>query len=178
MIWREKEDLPEDLIFRVSYLGGNTPTFALNFSRPGAQVLLQYYNFLRLGKEGYYAVQKTSQENALFLSKEIGEMEAFEIIADGSDIPVLAWKLKEGYTPNWTLYDLSRQLRTYGWQVPAYPLPAGMEEITIMRIVVRNGFSRDLAHLFMVNFRQAVEFLNSLDRPVLKDTKYDNGFHH
>ncbi|WP_195783120.1 glutamate decarboxylase [Priestia megaterium] len=178
VIWREKEDLPEDLIFRVSYLGGNMPTFALNFSRPGAQVLLQYYNFLRLGKDGYYAVQKTSQENALFLSKEIGEMEAFEILADGSDIPVLAWKLKEGYTPNWTLYDLSRQLRTYGWQVPAYPLPADMEEITIMRIVVRNGFSRDLAHLFMVNFKQAIEFLNSLDKPVLKDTKYDNGFHH
>ncbi len=95
VIWREKEDLPEDLIFRVSYLGGNMPTFALNFSRPGAQVLLQYYNFLRLGKDGYYAVQKTSQENALFLSKEIGEMDAFEILADGSDIPVLAWKLKE-----------------------------------------------------------------------------------
>ena len=154
------------------------PTFALNFSRPGSQVLLQYYNFLRLGKEGYYAVQKASQETAYFLSEEIGKLDSFEVLSNGSDIPVLAWKLKDGYTDNWTLYDLSRQLRTYGWQVPAYPLPKDMEEITIMRIVVRNGFSRDLAHLLLINLKQAVEFLNSLDRPIKKDSKYDNGFHH
>ncbi|OZT11516.1 glutamate decarboxylase [Priestia aryabhattai] len=178
VIWREKSDLPEDLIFRVSYLGGNMPTFALNFSRPGSQVLLQYYNFLRLGKEGYYAVQKASQETAYFLSEEIGKLDSFEVLSNGSDIPVLAWKLKDGYTDNWTLYDLSRQLRTYGWQVPAYPLPKDMEGITIMRIVVRNGFSRDLAHLLLINLKQAVEFLNSLDRPIKKDSKYDNGFHH
>ncbi|TKH79369.1 glutamate decarboxylase, partial [Bacillus cereus] len=85
IIWREAEDLPEDLIFRVSYLGGNMPTFALNFSRPGAQVLLQYYNYLRLGKSGYYDVQRASQKVALFLSKAIQKMEPFELLSDGSD---------------------------------------------------------------------------------------------
>ena len=178
VIWREAEDLPEDLIFRVSYLGGNMPTFALNFSRPGAQVLLQYYNFLRLGKDGYYEVQKASQAVAHFLSKAIRDMGPFELFTDGSDIPVFAWRLKEGYTSNWNLYDLSRQLRTFGWQVPAYPLPPDMEDVTIMRVVVRNGFSMDLAHLFLMNFKQAVSFLNSLDGPIPHDTKYDNGFHH
>ncbi|MEI4831660.1 glutamate decarboxylase [Bacillus sp. FJAT-53711] len=178
IIWREAEDLPEDLIFRVSYLGGNMPTFALNFSRPGAQVLLQYYNYLRLGKSGYYDVQRVSQKVALFLSKAIQKMEPFELLSDGSDIPVFAWRLKDGYTLNWNLYDLSRQLRVFGWQVPAYPLPPDMEEVTIMRVVVRNGFSMDLAHLFLGNLKQAVAFLDSLDGPMPHDTKCDNGFHH
>lgn len=178
IIWREAEDLPEELIFRVSYLGGNMPTFALNFSRPGSQVLLQYYNFLRLGKEGYYEVQKASQAVAHFLSKAILNMGPFELFTDGSDIPVFAWGLKEGYTSNWNLYDLSRQLRTFGWQVPAYPLPPDMEEVTIMRIVVRNGFSMDLAQLFLMNLKQAVSYLDSMDGPIPHDTKHDNGFHH
>ncbi|PGS79404.1 glutamate decarboxylase [Bacillus cereus] len=178
VIWREAEDLPEDLIFHVSYLGGNMPTFALNFSRPGAQVLLQYYNYLRLGKSGYYDVQKASQKVALFLSKEIQQMEPFELLSDGSDIPVFAWRLKDGYTSNWNLYDLSRQLRVFGWQVPAYPLPPNRETVTIMRVVVRNGFSMDLAYLFLKNLKQTVTFLDSLDGPMPHDTKYDNGFHH
>ncbi|MGG0290709.1 glutamate decarboxylase [Bacillus pacificus] len=178
IIWREAEDLPEDLIFRVSYLGGNMPTFALNFSRPGAQVLLQYYNYLRLGKNGYYDVQRASQKVALFLSKAIQKMEPFELLSDGSDIPVFAWRLKEGYTSNWNLYDLSRQLRVFGWQVPAYPLPPDMESVTIMRVVVRNGFSMDLAHLFLRNLKQTVAFLDSLDGPMPHDTKCNNGFHH
>ena len=178
VIWREPEDLPEELIFQVSYLGGNMPTFALNFSRPGAQVLLQYYNFLRLGKDGYYEVQKASQAVAHFLSKEIADMGPFELYTDGSDIPVLSWRLKEGYTKNWNLYDLSRQLRTFGWQVPAYPLPPDLEHVTIMRIVVRNGFSMDLAHLLLMDLKQAVSYMDSLDGPIPHDTKYDNVFHH
>ncbi|MGQ7724046.1 MULTISPECIES: glutamate decarboxylase [Bacillus] len=178
IIWREAEDLPENLIFHVSYLGGDMPTFALNFSRPGAQVLLQYYNYLRLGKKGYYDVQKASQKVALFLSKAIQKMEPFELLSDGSDIPVFAWRLKDGYTSNWNLYDLSRQLRVFGWQVPAYPLPPDMETVTIMRVVVRNGFSMDLAHLFLRNLKQTVAFLDSLDGPMPHDTKCDNGFHH
>ena len=58
------EHLPEDLVFHVNYLGGDMPTFALNFSRPGAQVVLQYFQFLRLGREGYRLVQQTCQDVA------------------------------------------------------------------------------------------------------------------
>lgn len=163
IIWREAEDLPEDLIFRVSYLGGNMPTFSLSFSRPSSQVLLQYYNFLRFGKAGYYKVQKSSQSVAQFLSKAIGDMEPFELFTDGSNLPVFSWRLKEGYTSNWNLYDLSRQLRTFGWQVPAYPLPPDMENITIMRVVIRNGFSMNMAHIFLTNLKQAVSFLDSVN---------------
>ncbi|WP_066070205.1 glutamate decarboxylase [Neobacillus soli] len=178
IIWRKAEDLPEDLIFHVSYLGGNIPTFALSFSRPSAQVLLQYYNFLRLGKAGYYGVQKTSQSVARFLSRMIQTIGPFEVLTDGSDIPVLTWRLKEGYTSNWNLYNLSRQLLTFGWQVPAYPLPPNMESVTIMRVVVRNEFSMNMAQLFLNNLKQAFLFLDSLDSPIPHDTNCDISFHH
>ncbi|WP_313428683.1 glutamate decarboxylase [Siminovitchia terrae] len=178
IIWREAEDLPEDLIFNVSYLGGNFPTFTLSFSRPSAQVLLQYYKFLRLGKSGYYEVQRNSQLVARFLSNAIKTMGPFEVLTDGSDIPVLTWRLKEGYTSNWNLYNLSNQLLTFGWQVPAYPLPPDMENVTIMRVVVRNGFSMNLAHMFLKNFKQAVSSLDSLESPIPDHTNCDISIRH
>ena len=177
IIWREADDLPNDLIFRVSYLGGNMPTFALNFSRPGAQVLLQYYNYLRLGKSGYYDVQRASQKVALFLARRFRRWNRSNFCPM---VRIFRFSLatEKGYTLNWNLYDLSRQLRVFGWQVPAYPLPPDLEAVTIMRVVVRNGFSMDLAHLFLRNLKQAVAFLDSLDGPMPHDTKCDNGFHH
>lgn len=177
-LWRHKEDVPEELIFDVSYLGGNMPTFALNFSRPGSQVLLQYYNFLRLGWQGYYEVQKTCQDVANYLARQIGAMEMFELLTDGSDIPVFAWRIKPDSTVLWDLHDLSHLLRERGWQVPAYPLPESMTDITIMRVVVRNSFSMDLAHLFLDDFKRAVDYLESLDRPYPKPVTASKVFHH
>lgn len=178
VIWRQKEYLPEDLVFEVSYLGGNMPTFALNFSRPGAQVLLQYYNFLRLGHKGYFQVQKTCQEVANFLAAKVAEMGPFEILTDGSDIPVFAWRIKEGAAATWDLHALSSLLRERGWQVPAYPLPPDMEEVTIMRVVVRNSFSMDLAHLFLDDLERAVSHLESLETPYPKVADPAKPFHH
>ena len=178
VIWREATDLPEDLIFHVSYLGGDVPTLGLNFSRPSAQVLLQYYNFLRLGKAGYFEAQKASQEVAQFLSEAIHNLGPFEIFTNGSDIPVVTWSLKQGYTANWNLKDLARQLRTFGWQVPAYALPPDMEEITIMRVVVRREFTIDMAYFFVKNLIQSVSYLDSLTSPLPQDTEEDFGFHH
>ncbi|ETI67406.1 glutamate decarboxylase [Neobacillus vireti LMG 21834] len=178
IIWREAEDLPVDLIFHVAYLGGNMPTLGLSFSRPSSQILLQYYNFLRLGKAGYYQVQRTSKTVARFLGKAIQDMKPFELFTDGSDIPVITFRLKEGYTANWNLYNLSQQLRTFGWQVPAYSLPPDMENVTLMRVVVRNGFSMNLAHLFLNNLIQSVSFLDSFEKPIPHDSNCDISFHH
>lgn len=177
VVWRDAEALPEDLIFHVSYLGGDMPTFALNFSRPGAQVLLQYYLFLRLGFAGYRSVQATSRDVALYLSSEIGAMDAFTLWSDGSDIPVFAWQLTEGYTEHWNLHHLSERLRMNGWLVPAYPLPDGLSEVTVQRIVVRNGFTRDLASSFLADLTKAVDYLDSLTSPMPTD-RQSEGFHH
>jgi len=177
VVWRDLESLPEDLVFRVSYLGGDMPTFALNFSRPGAQVLLQYYLFIRLGRAGYTAVQKTSHDVALYLSGEIAKMPAFDLWNDGSDIPVFAWSLREGYTKNWNLYHLSDRLRTKGWLVPAYPMPDDLTDLTVQRIVVRNGFSHDLASAFLVDLREEVAYLDALTGPMPVEGSR-SGFHH
>lgn len=177
-LWREKTLVPEDLVFEVSYLGGNMPTFGLNFSRPGAQVLLQYYNFLRLGRQGYYQVQKTCQEVAHFLAHQIGAMKMFDLLTDGSDIPVFAWKLSEEAGDYWDLHDLSHILHERGWQVPAYPLPSGMQDTTIMRVVVRNSFSMDLARAFLDDLTRAVERLEKLKSPFPSGLRSNKPFHH
>ncbi len=178
VLWRSSDLLPEELVFNVSYLGGNMPTFGLNFSRPGAQVLLQYYNFLRLGREGYYLVQKTCQDVAHFLAHEIGEMPPFDLLTDGSDLPVFAWRKKPQYNPLWSLEDLSFMLRERGWQVPAYPLPSKMQDVTIMRVVVRNSFSMDMAHLFLEDVKRAVDHLENLDAPFPERLRQEKSFHH
>jgi glutamate decarboxylase len=152
VVWRDTADLPEDLIFRVNYLGGEMPTFALNFSRPGAQVAAQYYNFVRLGFSGYKHVQQTCQDIALYLSREIGKLGPFELLSEGRDLPVFAFKLKDEIT-RYSVYDISERLRMRGWQVPAYTFPADLEHMAVMRIVVRNGFSMDLANLLLDDLR-------------------------
>ncbi|WP_053351237.1 glutamate decarboxylase [Leucobacter musarum] len=172
VVWRDAEALPESMVFRVSYLGGDTPTLALNFSRPGAQVLLQYYLFLRLGRAGYTEVQEGSQRVALHLSHAIGEMPAFELVSDGSTIPVFAWKLREGHTDRWTLYDLSDRLRMRGWLVPAYPLPADLGEVTVQRIVVRHGLTLDLAESLLDVIREETAYLDSLEAPLPRPTAH------
>lgn len=177
VIWRDQGQLPEDLIFKVSYLGGEMPTFALNFSRPGSQVLLQYYLFLRLGFEGYRRVQQACQDVALHLSSQIGGISAFELWNDGSDIPVFAWRLRPGHTENWNLHHLGERLRMRGWLVPAYPMPDELTDLTVQRIVVRNGFSRELADDFLVALRAEVAYLDSLAGP-MPPVRHPGGFNH
>jgi glutamate decarboxylase len=143
VVWRSAEHLPEDLVFRVNYLGGDMPTFTLNFSRPGNQVVGQYYNFLRLGREGYTQVMQTLSQTARWLAGQLAAGEHFELISDGSAIPVVAARLRgdRGYTE----FDVSHELRTFGWQVPAYTMPDNATDVSVLRIVVREGLSADLA---------------------------------
>jgi glutamate decarboxylase len=178
VVWRSAQYLPEDLVFKVSYLGGSMPTFALNFSRPGAQVLLQYYNFLRLGREGYRSVQRTSHDVATHLAGEIVNMAPFEIWGSGPTIPVFAWRMKHGYTDKWDLYDLSNQLRQRGWLVPAYPMPDDLSDVIVQRIVVRNGLSMDLADGLLDEITESVRYLDGLDGPLPREGRKTTAFYH
>ena len=166
VVWRTVDRLPEDLVFDVTYLGGHMPSFALNFSRPGAQVLLQYYLFLRLGWDGYHKVQKASQDVAVYLAGEIAKMPAFDLWNDGTDIPVFAWQLTSGYTDKWNLYHLSERLRVKGWLIPAYPMPDDLTDVVVQRIVVRNGLSRNLAESLVLDIQDAVGYLDALSAPM------------
>ncbi|MDJ1371027.1 glutamate decarboxylase [Gulosibacter molinativorax] len=171
VVWRNKQVCPESLIFRVSYLGGDMPTLALNFSRPGAQVLLQYYQFLRLGREGYRMVQQESLDVAQYLSSAIEAMGPFDLISRGDTIPVFTWRLRDGGAKNWDLYDLADRLRMRGWLVPAYPMPDDLSDLVVQRIVVRLGLSRDLAGHLLQAIQEEVTFLESLTVPLPRDAE-------
>jgi glutamate decarboxylase len=175
-LWRDAEALPHDLVFKVNYLGGDMPTFALNFSRPGSQVIAQYYNFLRLGREGYRAVQQGCQDVARRLSAGIAELGPFELLTDGSDLPVFAFKLRDDVT-NYTVFEVSRGLRERGWQVPAYTLPANLEDVAVLRIVVRADFNDDMADILLAHLKRAIdEDLSKLPSP--PPISRPQGFHH
>lgn len=182
VVWREAQDLPEELIFNVNYLGGNMPTFALNFSRPGGQIIAQYYNFLRLGREGYAKIHNSCYATAQFLAREIEKLGPFEMIFDGDSqkgIPALAWKLKKGETTsNYSLYDIADKLRSRGWQVPAYSMPANREDLVVQRILVRHGVSLDLAPLLIEDFKRTLDYFEKhpVNKPLTEDE--GGGFNH
>ncbi|HEY3958459.1 MAG TPA: glutamate decarboxylase [Streptosporangiaceae bacterium] len=160
VVWREPAALPDDLVFRVNYLGGDMPTFALNFSRPGAHVAAQYYNFIRLGCDGYRRVQQSCQDVALYLSGEIAKIGPFELITDGSDLPVFAVRLR-GDVTGYSVFDISERLRMRGWLVPAYTFPEDLTDVAVLRFVIRNGFSADLAEILAGDIRTQVKALAS-----------------
>ena len=160
VVWRSPEYLPEELVFRVNYLGGDMPTFTLNFSRPGNQVVGQYYNFLRLGRAGYTEVMRCLSDTARWLGDELRDSEHFEVISDGSAIPVVSFRLTgdRGYTE----FDVSHALRGYGWQVPAYTMPDNATDVTVLRVVVREGFSANLARALKDDIITALKSLDEL----------------
>ncbi|MER6664149.1 glutamate decarboxylase [Amycolatopsis japonica] len=170
VLWRDKDALPEELVFNVNYLGGDMPTFALNFSRPGAEVAAQYYTFVRLGREGFRAVQQASRDVATQLADGIAELGPFRLLTRGDQLPVFAFTTKpdvEGFD----VFDVSRRLRERGWLVPAYTFPENRTDLAVLRIVVRNGFTHDLAELLLADLRR---LLPELDHGPRRRT----AFHH
>ena len=181
VVWREASDLPEELVFWVNYLGGNMRDISLNFSRPGGQVIAQYYNFIRLGKEGYAKVHSACYRTAQYISRGLEQLDLFDIIYDGdmgSGIPALCWKIKDGTDPGFTLYDLADRLRIKGWQVPAYSLPTHCEDVVIQRILVRHGVSFDLADALFTDIKDAVDFFKKHPIQVPLSKEEASGFKH
>ncbi len=179
VVWRESNDLPEDLIFRVNYLGGNMPTFALNFSRPGGQVVAQYYNLLRFGRKGYSSIMSDLQDIALFIAAKLGQMGIFKLIHRGDEgIPVVTWTLQDGIPLPFNLYDLTHELRTRGWQVPAYSLPKNLQNTVVSRVVVRYGFTMDMAAAFIEDVIRALDYFRRHAPAHPLDEKECHGFNH
>jgi hypothetical protein len=143
-------------------------------SRPASQVVAQYYNLIRLGKAGYRAIHQACQDVAVNLARQVGEIGPFELLSGGQDLPVIAWTLK-GAT-HWSLYDLADRLRDRGWQVPAYRMPFNRQDLVVQRVVVRNGFTHDLAEMLLRDIRRHLDWFAT--QPGLKPTVDGAGFHH
>ena len=167
VVWRDKSCLPDEMSFSVNYLGAEVTQVGLNFSRPAAQILGQYYNFIRLGREGYYSVQHNSMEIARYCHRRISQMECFEVYSDEVVNPLFVWSLNPEYERNarWTLYDLQAVLQQSGWMVPAYSMPKSIEDMVVMRIVVRQGMSRDMIDMLLLDIERAVQQLERLEHP-------------
>jgi glutamate decarboxylase len=174
-LWRDAEALPDDLVLWVNYLGDNMPTFALNFSRPGAQVVAQYYNFLRLGFDGYKRVQGYAREVATGLAAQIEELGPFELITRGDELPVFAFALKAD-VDNYTVFDVSNALRERGWLVPAYTFPDNRTDLAALRVVVKRGFSHDVADLLIEDLKRQLPRLQRQAAPLHEGTA--TSFHH
>jgi glutamate decarboxylase len=176
VVWRDADALPDDLIFWVNYLGDNMPTFALNFSRPGSQVVAQYYNFIRLGFEGYRRVQGYAREVATRLASQIGELGPFELLTNGDELPVFAFTLKDD-VDNFTVFDVSNAMRERGWQVPAYTFPEQRTDLAALRVVVRQGFGHDMADLLIADLERQLPRLQAQPTPV-HDATSASAFRH
>jgi glutamate decarboxylase len=164
-LWRSQEALPKDLIFDVNYLGGHMPTFALNFSRPGSEVIAQYFMFTSLGREGYHRAMQTAQDVALQLSAGIAGMGPYQLISDGSELPVFAFRVNPDIR-NYTVYDVSDRLRERGWLVPAYTFPENRQDLSVLRIVVRAGMNHEMANLLLDHLCDQTDFLQTLQAPL------------
>lgn len=180
VIWRDFDALPEDLIFWVNYLGGNMPTFALNFSRPGGQIVAQYYLLNHLGKDGYRKVMENLYHCAKHIGEEMVKMGDFELFYDADPhkgIPAISWRLTKK-DAGYSLYDLSDRLRMRGWQVAAYSMPANIEDVVIMRLVLRHGFSEELADLLLDDVRRALDYFKKHPVSVVQTADEANSFDH
>ena len=164
-VWRDTQALPRDLVFDVNYLGGHMPTFALNFSRPGSEVIAQYLMLTGLGRDGYTRVMREAQDVAVELSSQIAELGPYELLSEGRELPVFAFKLRD-HVKNYTVFDVSDQLRQAGWLVPAYSFPENLQDMSVLRMVIRAGMTMEMADLLMEHFRAKTEFLESLTGPM------------
>ncbi|GJN16001.1 hypothetical protein PR202_gb02951 [Eleusine coracana subsp. coracana] len=158
VIWRSKEDLPEELIFHINYLGTDQPTFTLNFSKGSSQIIAQYYQLIRLGFEGYKSIMENCMENTSILREGLAATDRFEIVSKNSGVPLVAFSLKDSSA--FTVFDISENLRRFGWIVPAYTMPPNAEHVAVLRVVVREDFSRSLAERLVSDI---VKVLHELD---------------
>ena len=167
VVWRDKSYLPKDMSFSVNYLGANISQVGLNFSRPAAQILAQYYNFIHLGVEGYTEIHSNSMDIAEYCHKAIGRMPCFRNYSEKLENPLFIWTMSPEYEKDakWTLFDLQDKLMQSGWMVPAYTMPKDIEDMVVMRIVVRQGMSRDMADMLIEDITNAVAELEKLEYP-------------
>ena len=167
VVWKDKKYLPEQMSFSVNYLGASIAQVGLNFSRPAAQILAQYYNFLHLGFEGYKEIHSNSMAIAEYCHDQIGKMPCFKNYSQTLENPLFIWSLDPEYekTAKWTLFDLQDKLMQSGWMVPAYTMPKNIEDMVVMRVVVRQGMSRDMANMLLEDIQNAVEELEKLVYP-------------
>lgn len=173
LIFKDKKFLSDDLIFEVNYLGGIIPTFNLNFSKGSSMIIAQYYNLLRLGKKGYSNIMNNLMETATYLADALKESGYFKLLDEELVLPILAIKLDDTLEcidtgENLTVFQISKELRERGWLVPAYTLPPNAEDIAVLRIVIKENFTRDMADLLIHDLNNIFENYKKVEKNINK----------
>jgi glutamate decarboxylase len=145
------------------------PTFSLNFSRPGSEVVAQYFMFMSLGREGYTKMMQSLRETATYIAQGVAEMGPYRLISDGSELPVFAFSLDPSVT-NYTVFDVSDRLRERGWLVPAYTFPENRQDLSVLRVVVRAGMHMEMGEQLVEFLAQKTGELQSLNGPLPRPT--------
>ncbi len=165
VIFKDKTDIPEDLIFNINYLGGNMSNYSLNFSKASNTIIAQYYNLIRLGFNGYKDIVDNMMENTRYMAEKLENTGRFEIINQGLPFPLVTVKLKDS---DFTVFHLSDKLREKGWIVPAYTLPENADDIAVLRMVIKENFGRDMVECFMEDLIEACKSLESVEKKGLE----------
>ena len=160
VVFRERKVFNEDLVFYVNYLGGEMPTATLNFSRNAFQIAVQYYLFLRLGREGYTSIIRHAVNNAERLREKLVESGCFEIMNKTQRIPVVALTLKPEFK-NFNEFDVSARVRQRGWVLSAYSMPPNAESVRSLRVVVRPHLNTNVIDLLADDIIKACDFLKA-----------------
>jgi len=157
LVMKDKNDLPDELVFRINYLGGEMTNYSLNFSKSSSTIIAQYYNFIRLGRSGYTDIMTNMMSNSHYLAEKLLETGKFEIINKQKTLPLVAFRLKDA---PFTVFQLSDKLRQEGWIVPAYYLPENASDVAVMRMVIKENFSRDMVELLFSDVMKAYQSLD------------------
>jgi len=168
IIFKDKTDIPEELVFNITYLGGSMPNYSLNFSKGSNTIIAQYYNFIRLGYNGYRDIMVNMSENAKYLAQKLKDSGKFEIINKDTTFPLVAVTLKNC---NFSAFQLSDKLRQKGWIIPAYTLPPNAEDISVLRMVIKETFSRDMCNML---FADIMDACGKLEKSYEEEHKKDN----
>ncbi|KAK3345024.1 pyridoxal phosphate-dependent transferase [Neurospora tetraspora] len=169
VVWRSAEYLPQELVFNINYLGADQASFTLNFSKGASQVIGQYYQLIRLGKHGYRAIMSNLTRTADYLAESLAAL-GFIIMSkkSGEGLPLVAFRLREDPDRNYDEFALAHQLRVRGWIIPAYTMAPKTEGLKMLRIVVREDFSRNRCDGLINDIRLCQGLLDQMDKETIK----------
>jgi len=168
-VWRSPEFLPKELVFNINYLGAEQASFSLNFSKGASQVIGQYYQMIRLGKRGYRSIMLNLTRTADYLATSLKEL-GFVIMSDGQGrgLPLVAFHLNPDDETLFDEFALAHQLRERGWVVPAYTMAPHSEKLKLLRVVVREDFSRSRCSSLVADIKLALKVLGEMDRRMME----------
>ncbi|KAH8812082.1 pyridoxal phosphate-dependent transferase [Xylogone sp. PMI_703] len=169
VVWRAPEYLPEELVFNINYLGANQSSFTLNFSKGASQVIGQYYQLIRLGKRGYRSIMTNLTRTADYLAESLEDL-GFTLMSEknGSGLPLVAFRLKKSDNRNYDEFNLAHHLRSRGWVVPAYTMAPNTEGMKMLRVVVREDFTKSRCDSLICDIKLCMELLDTMDREAIK----------